>query len=246
MAPAALIVIDFQIAIDHPSWGERNNPAAEENVAALLKAWRAEGRPIYHIRHDSTEPASHYRPGQPGNEFKPEAQPLPGETVIAKQTNSAFIGTELEATLRARGQTVLVVAGVITNNSVEATVRMAGNLGFDTYLVEDACFTFGRKDWSGQFRTASEVHAMSLANLDGEYCRVVRTADVLAAAIGALVAADEFASLLETAHLLRSPANARRLKTALRRAQRGEGKKMTVAELRQNAIWPQINADKRR
>src|SRR5690349_11124892 len=93
---AALVLIDLQKAIDHPSWGERNNPGAEKNVAALLAAWRATERPIYHIRHDSTEPASHYRPGQPGNEFKPEAQPLAGEAVIAKRTNSAFIGTDLE------------------------------------------------------------------------------------------------------------------------------------------------------
>ncbi len=74
---------------------------------------------------------------------------------------------------------MLVIAGVITNNSVEATVRMAGNLGFVTYLAEDATFTFGKKDWAGTFRTASEVHAMSLANLDGEYCTVVRTADIV-------------------------------------------------------------------
>lgn len=177
----ALLVIDLQRAIDHPDWGQRNNPEAEQNVAALLRAWRIFRRPIYHVRHDSTEPASHYRPGQPGNEFKPEAQPLAGETVIAKRTNSAFIGTSLEADLRARGQSLLIVAGVITNNSVEATVRMAGNLGFDTFLVEDACFTFGRKDWTGRFRTAEEVHAMSLANLDGEYCTVVRTDEVLRA-----------------------------------------------------------------
>jgi nicotinamidase-related amidase len=59
------------------------------------------------------------------------------------------------------------VTGAITNNSVEATVRMAGNLGFETYLVEDAAFTFGRKDWNGVARTAAEVHAMSLANLHG-------------------------------------------------------------------------------
>ena len=178
---AALVIIDFQKAIDHPSWGERNNPGAEENVAALLRAWRASGRPIYHVRHDSTEPESHYRPSQPGHDFKPEAQPLAEETVISKTTNSAFIGTNFEARLRSEGQEVLVIAGVITNNSVEATVRMAGNLGFDTFLVEDACFTFGRKDWNGIFRAASEVHAMSLANLDGEYCSVVRTRDVLAA-----------------------------------------------------------------
>ena len=178
---AALIAIDLQNAIDHPSWGERNNPDAEKNVAALLHAWRASRRPIYHIRHDSVEPASHYRPGQPGNEFKPLAQPLPDEIVIPKRTNSAFIGTDLEARLRTARQTLLIVTGVVTNNSVEATVRMAGNLGFNTFLVEDACFTFGRKDWTGTFRSASEVHAMSLANLDGEYCGVTRTAEVLAA-----------------------------------------------------------------
>jgi len=177
---AALILIDLQKAIDHPSWGERNNPDAEKNVATLLDSWRTSYRPIYHVRHDSIEPESHYRPGQPGNDFKPEARPLPREVVIVKRTNSAFIGTDLEARLRAAQQTVLVVAGVITNNSVEATVRMAGNLGFDTFLVEDACFTFARMDWSGRLRTADEVHAMSLANLDGEYCTVIRTADVLA------------------------------------------------------------------
>jgi nicotinamidase-related amidase len=178
---AVLIVIDMQRAIDHPSWGPRNNLDAERNVAALLQAWRASQRPIYHIRHDSTEPASHYRPGQPGNEFKPEAEPLPGETVIPKQTNSAFIGTGLEGRLRAARQTILIVTGVITNNSVETTVRMAGNLGFNTFLVEDACFTFARRDWTGTLRDASEIHAMSLANLDGEYCIVTRTAEVLAA-----------------------------------------------------------------
>jgi nicotinamidase-related amidase len=181
---AALLVIDLQKAIDHPSWGERNNLDAERNIGALLHAWRSAGRPVYHIRHDSTEPESHYRPGQPGHEFKPEAQPLAGEVVIAKRTNSAFIGTNLEAELRGLDRPVLIVTGVITNNSVEATVRMAGNLGFDTFLVEDACFTFARKDWSGRLRTASEVHAMSLANLDGEYCTVVRTDDVLLACQG--------------------------------------------------------------
>jgi len=178
---AALIVIDLQKAIDHPSWGERNNPEAEKHVASLLHAWRSTRRPVYHIRHDSTEPDSHYRPGQPGNNFKYEAQPAVGEIVIVKRTNSAFIGTDLESRLRGANHPTLVVTGVITNNSVEASVRMAANLGFKTFLVEDATFTFGRKDWNGTWRTAHEVHAMSLANLDGEYCSVVRTNEILAA-----------------------------------------------------------------
>jgi nicotinamidase-related amidase len=178
---AALIVIDLQKAIDHPSWGERNNPEAEKNIARLLDAWRATRRPIYHVAHDSTEPTSHYRPGQSGNDFKPEAQPLPGETVIRKNRNSAFIGTDLESGLRQAHRELLIITGVITNNSVEATVRMAGNLGFETFLVADAAFTFGRRDWNGIYRTASEVHAMSLANLDGEYCTVTGTDAVLEA-----------------------------------------------------------------
>lgn len=133
------------------------------------------------MRHDSIEPGSHYRPGQTLHAFKPEALPLPGERVIAKSSNSAFIGTGLEEQLRRAGHKALVIAGVITNNSVEATVRMAGNLGFDTWLVEDACFTFGRRDWNGNFRSAEEVHALSLANLDGEYCTVITASAALEA-----------------------------------------------------------------
>lgn len=103
---------------------------------------------------------------------------MAGEPVIPKRTNSAFIGTDLEARLRAGGHDALVVAGVITNNSVEATVRMAGNLGFRTWLVADGCFTFARPDWNGTPRSADDVHAMSLANMHSEYCTVV-SADAL-------------------------------------------------------------------
>jgi nicotinamidase-related amidase len=178
----ALVVIDLQRAIDDPCWarhGTRNNPDAEHQVAALLDRWRRMNWPVYHVRHDSVEPGSAYRPGQSGNEFKPETAPIPGEIVVAKRTNSAFIGTDFETRLRAAGLKTLVICGVITNNSVEATVRMAGNLGFETFLVHDACFTFGRPDWNGRMRTAEEVHSMSLANLHGEYATVVATADVL-------------------------------------------------------------------
>jgi nicotinamidase-related amidase len=176
---AVLLLVDLQQAIDHPSWGERNNPEADANLVRLVGAWRDHGWPIWHVRHDSREARSHYRPGQAGNDFRPDTAPTPGEKIIVKRTNNAFIGTSLEVDLRARGDPRVVVAGVVTNNSVEATVRMAGNLGFEAYLVEDACFTFGKTDYRGKFRAADEVHAMSLANLDGEYCQVVTVARLL-------------------------------------------------------------------
>jgi nicotinamidase-related amidase len=181
-AGAVLLLVDLQKAIDDPRWGRRSNPGLEANVARLLAAWRRTGRPVVHVRHDSTEPDSSYRPGQPGHGWKEEARPLPGEAVVAKRVNSAFIGTDLEARLRAGGHTRLVVLGVVTNNSVEATVRMAGNLGFDVAVVSDATATFDRRDLGGRPWPAEDVEALSLANLAGEYAEVVDTAEVLAAA----------------------------------------------------------------
>ena len=83
---AALVLIDLQLAIDDPRWaaqGPRNNPNAEHTVARLLAAWRSGGRPIFHIRHESTSPGSTYAKDGPGSAFKAEVMPLPGEPVIA-------------------------------------------------------------------------------------------------------------------------------------------------------------------
>jgi nicotinamidase-related amidase len=179
----ALLIVDVQRAIEDAKWtrhGSRNNPAAEGNMKRLLDAWRARHWGVYHVRHDSLEPDSPYRPGQFGHDFKSEVEPAAGEVIIAKRTNSAFIGTDLEERLRGEKYTTLTICGVITNNSVEATVRVAGNLGFTVYLAEDACFTFARLDWAGRLRTADEVHALSLANMHGEYCTVVTTQQALA------------------------------------------------------------------
>jgi nicotinamidase-related amidase len=165
---AVLLVIDMQKAIDHPSWGVGNNPDAEANMLRLMAAWRESGRAVIHVRHLSKSPTSTFRPGQPGIEFKPGFVPLAGEIIVEKSVPTAFIGTSLEALLRGRGTDSLVVVGVITNNSVEATVRVSGNLGFNTIVVSDGTFTFGKADFAGTLRSAEEVHAMSLANLDGE------------------------------------------------------------------------------
>lgn len=178
------MIIDVQKAIDHPSWGRRNNPNAEENIGLLLTAWRSAGRPIIHVRHLSREPNSTYRAGQEGCEIKEAVRPQDNEVVITKHMNSAFIGTELEAVLHRESISTLVICGVITNNSVEATARMAGNLGYETYVVSDATATFDKVDFSGQLRPAEEVHALSLANLHGEYATVLSTAEVLERAEG--------------------------------------------------------------
>lgn len=175
-----LVVVDVQQAIDDPRWGPRNNPDAEVVIAGLLAAWRERGLPLIHIRHDSTEPDSTYQPGQPGHDFKDAARPLPSEPIVAKTTNNAFIGTDLEDRLRAHGGDV-VFAGVITNNSLEATVRMAGNLGFTAFVPADACWTVDKTDLTGRVWSANDVHALSLANIHHEYATVTTSSDVHAA-----------------------------------------------------------------
>lgn len=179
---SVLMIVDLQRAIDAPVWGRRGQPEAEANIAALLAAWRARGWPVIHIRHDSVEPDSPYRPDGPSHAFKPEAMPLDGEAVIPKRTNSAFIGTDLGDRLAAGGHRCLVIAGVLLENSVEATVRMAGNLGYRVLLPADATASIDRRDVNGRPWPAEDVHALTLSILDGEYATVVDTQGLLRAA----------------------------------------------------------------
>lgn len=172
MTPPALLIIDQQKAM-RESPEPRNNPQAEQRIGDLLAAWRREGWPLVHIRHISRTLGSPFWPGQPGAEFQDALTPLEHEHVVEKNVPDAFINSGLERWLRVRGIESVVICGVSTNNSVEASARTAGNLGFATRVVADACFAFDKRDFNGLQRSAEEVHAMSLANLQGEYAQVL-------------------------------------------------------------------------
>lgn len=174
-----LLIIDMQLGFDDPRWGRRNNPALEDRAAALLRAWRPFGRPVVHVRHMSTDPSSPLRPGQIGNDFKPETAPQAGEAIVEKRVNSAFIGTSLEADLRKAGCRGLVIAGLTTNHCVSTTARMAGNLGFATWVTSDATAAFDRTGPDGIRHGAEEVHRMALSDLHGEFATVVDTNTVI-------------------------------------------------------------------
>ena len=174
-----LLIIDVQRGLDDPRLGQRNNPQAEENMARLLQRWRQKSWPTVHIRHDSIEPQSPLRPELPGNEYKDAIRPLPGETEFRKSTNSAFVGTGLEAFLRDRELSRLVALGLPTDHCVSATVRSAADLGFDVTLVADACAAFGRDGFDGLHYSGDEIHRVNLVSLDGEFCRLCLTAELL-------------------------------------------------------------------
>ncbi|WP_434594416.1 isochorismatase family protein [Streptomyces sp. A5-4] len=109
---AALVVVDVQKGFEEEEhWGVRNNPAADDNIAALIDVWQATGRPVVFVRHDSLKPASPLRVGYEGNGFKEYVEKrrgkgrrgaaAGGELFVTKSVNSAFYGTpDLDAWLR--------------------------------------------------------------------------------------------------------------------------------------------------
>jgi nicotinamidase-related amidase len=178
-----LVIVDVQRAFDEPFWGKRNNPGAEGNVARLLAAWRAADAPIIHVRHREPDPDPEwhfFHDGDPGFEFKPEAMPLAHEPVVTKGVNSAFIGTDLEKRLRAAGATTVVIAALTTDHCGSTTARMSGNLGFETWVVGDACATFDRAGPDGEVFPADLIHRTSLASLHGEFAEVLSTDEAIA------------------------------------------------------------------
>jgi nicotinamidase-related amidase len=178
---AALIVIDVQQGFDDPYWGERDNPDAEANIGRLVQAWADASRPIVLVRHDSRTPGSPLAPGSPGNALKPVVADAPHELFVTKHVNSAFYGDpDLQAWLDDRSIRQLVVCGIQTNQCVETTARMGGNLGYDVTLPIDATHTFDMAGPGGLRLSAAELARATAVNLDGGgFARVVSTDDVL-------------------------------------------------------------------
>jgi nicotinamidase-related amidase len=176
---AALIIVDMQKGFDDPRWGKRNNPHAESNIERLLEVWRKSHMPVFCIQHCSKVADSPLRPGTPGNEIKDNVAPLSEEPVVRKNVNSAFIGTDLEAQLRRKDIGTLVIVGITTDHCVSTTARMAGNMGFDVYVISDATATFDRIGPTGKTYEAEVIHEVNLTSLHNEFATVVDTRDML-------------------------------------------------------------------
>lgn len=183
LAQTALLVIDVQMAFVHmdEAGKPRSTPGAEDNIARLLEAFRAAGGRVVHIHHHSHQEGSPFTAGLPGNLVQEFAAPLTGEALYIKHENSSFIGTSLEADLRAAGVEHLVLCGATANQCVETTARMAGNLGFDTLYIADGVWAYGNTGPDGRTHSPDDVLSMSLSNLDGEFATIRTTDEVLAA-----------------------------------------------------------------
>lgn len=180
-ANPCLLIIDVQEAIESFSEFERNNPDAEDKITELLHFWRENKLPLAHIRHSSKFENSSYHQNSPKFNFKKQVKPESGEKIITKQENCAFIGTDLDEWLKQENIHEVVICGVITNNSVDATVRVAAGLGYRVFVPHDATATFEMKLLNGKQLSADDVHWTFLSNLQGEYGEVVSSDQILRA-----------------------------------------------------------------
>lgn len=175
----ALVVVDAQQGFTDPAWGTRNNPACDDNIAALVERWHAGGRPVVHVRHDSTNPASPLHPDSPGNRLKGYLA-TPPDLLVTKHVNSSFHGSpDLDAWLKEHGIPGIVVCGITTNHCCETTARVGGNLGYDVLFAIDATHTFDRTGPDGKTMTADELARATATNLHEEFATVVDTHDLL-------------------------------------------------------------------
>jgi len=76
--------------------------------------------------------------GEPGNDFIAALRPVAGEIVIEKPGKGAFYATPLDAMLRDKQITHLVIGGVTTEVCVQTTMREANDRGYESVLIEDA------------------------------------------------------------------------------------------------------------
>jgi nicotinamidase-related amidase len=138
--------------------------AASKNAGRVLAAFRNEGKPVVHIRHEF----------EPGGAIHASVAPIEGEKVFTKTEVSCFNGTEVLAHLKEIGVKRLVIVGMQTHMCLEAATRSAHDLGFECVVIGDACATRDLK-YGDRTVPAADVHASTLATLGGTYAKVVDT-----------------------------------------------------------------------
>jgi len=98
--------------------------------------------------------------------------PAGDEIVLPKTSSSVFISTNIDYVLRNLGVRSLIIAGVLTDQCIDSTVRDACDLGYLVTVPTDACATL-----------SAERHDWALRNNRG-YCRQVTTAALVAEIAG--------------------------------------------------------------
>jgi ureidoacrylate peracid hydrolase len=187
---AALIVVDVQNDFVSPegSAGKRGDDvgaalAMVPNLMRLIEEGRRVGLTIIYVRTTHSEwtdtPAWIYRTSQKsglntcregswGAEFYEGISPLPSERVVIKHRYSAFINTDLNTVLRARGIQSVLVCGVATNVCVETTARDGYMYDYYVTMIDDCSAAYDAK-----------LHMGTLENIRRHFGLVASSSEII-------------------------------------------------------------------
>jgi nicotinamidase-related amidase len=175
----ALVIVDIQR--DYFPGGKmplHEPEAAAERAGQVLQAFRAAGRPVFHVQHLTPAGGPFLVEGTDGAEIMAPVQPADGEPIVQKRAPNAFLGTDLEQRLRAQDVSEVVVAGMMTSMCVDATTRAGADLGFTMTLVPDACAAPALTHDDREV-AAPDVHAAFVAALGQGYATITPAAQIV-------------------------------------------------------------------
>ena len=145
----------------------------------VLQAFREKKLLVIHAQHISTQPdASYFLPCTKGADFYSSVQPLKNEMIIKKHYPNSFKDTPLLNNLIKNQINHLVICGMTTHLTVDATVRAAYDLGFSCTVLHDACAA-RQLEFNHTTISSQNVHYAFLAALQPAYATVLSSEDFL-------------------------------------------------------------------
>lgn len=145
----------------------------------VLAAYREKRLPVVHVQHISTHPdASYFLPCTKGSEFYTSVQPSKTETIIKKHYPNSFKDTGLLNHLIKNQINHLIICGMTTQTTIDATVRAAYDLGFSITVLHDACAA-RQLEFNHTIIPAQNVHYAFLAAFQPIYANVMSSEEYL-------------------------------------------------------------------
>jgi nicotinamidase-related amidase len=176
LSKSALVLIDCQNTYREGVMQLEGVEPALKECAKLLQRARDAGASIIHIQHDAGA-GTPYDVRAPIGAIADLVAPAPGETVFVKAYPSSFEQTNLDAELKKRGVTDLVIAGFMTHVCVNSTARAAFNHGYRSTVVGNATATRALANPVGGVVSAEAMHNGALTALSDIFAIVVPSED---------------------------------------------------------------------
>ncbi|MBN7772624.1 cysteine hydrolase family protein [Clostridium aminobutyricum] len=175
----ALLIIDVQNDYFPNGKCELHQPElALSSIKKLLRYFRDNKLPVYHIKHLSEKNAAFFVPNTDGVNIHKDIMPLDSEKIIIKHYPNSFFETDLQAELSKERISDIVICGMMTHMCVDTTVRAAKDYGYNITLVSDACAT---KDleWNGLTIPANIVQDVYMASINSKFANVITSENIL-------------------------------------------------------------------